>query len=271
MCGCVTGVRRWNARVPSGPYRQGQAVTFQVQVATASSTSVAGLPGICSSSPGQVSLSSADGTPQGSPVTPDRNGWATLTSEPLRSGENSFLVEYSGNCYIAPAQSMPISLTGVAVSGDGGPQDFVLSGASSIAVQAGSSVTLSLSLTPENRFDAPVEFSCSGLPATDSCSVPAALTQSSAVQVPVILCAAPQIGGTAIAALTILFFRPRRRGRVRQRIVLVVTLLFSCVAGCGGGYPIASGEAEVSSYLATVTATSGSIVHAYVVNVAITR
>lgn len=99
-------------KAAGGPYYVGASVMILAKV-----TPPAGMalfvqdPDGMFSQTGTVSLYSADGVLQSGPSAISADGTAGLFTDALAAGKNSFYVTYSGNCYLAPAQSAPVVLT----------------------------------------------------------------------------------------------------------------------------------------------------------------
>jgi len=144
-----------------------------------------------------------------------------------------------------------------------------------LTVNAGSSGTSTVTVTPTNGFDSAVSFSCSGLPAGATCSFsPATVTPPGTASTTLTVATSattaalhrrsrPVLPGAVLAAAFCCFgFRRRRR---LQLLVLVavsaigLSLLTACGSGSsGGGSSGGSGSQPVTSTV-TVTATSGTL------------
>jgi hypothetical protein len=146
-------------------------------------------------------------------------------------------------------------------------------------IPAGLAGGATLSIAPLFGFDAPVTFSCSGLPAGDSCSfipqtIPAlsiaqgatgytaltihTATSSASLRNPGQSPFAPHGPYAPVGTLTVaaLLFGIRKRKRL---LLMVVLVLGTAGAGMLGG--CASGSVSLPTHAFTLTATSGSVVH----------
>ena len=149
--------------------------------------------------------------------------------------------------------------------------DFLLSASSrSIAISPGGQAMLTLTVTPENGFDSPVTFACSGVPSGATCSfdqdtiTPSAgaatsqLTISTSVQTSALRPESrPFFPLTALATIVCLFGWKERRHTVHW--LALAALVFAgmgLLLGCGGGIHLSSVPA---SSTVTVTATSGTM------------
>jgi hypothetical protein len=159
------------------------------------------------------------------------------------------------------------------------PPNFSL-GASpaSLTIDSGDQGTVTLSVTPQNGFDSPVSFACSGLPAGATCSfAPATVTPSGAAattQLTISVSAQssalqpasrPFFTFTALA-VTLCLFGWRRRHSWHPWLILAVAYVgLGLFSGCGGGAtsptptssPTPAPTATTSTV--TVTATSGAL------------
>ncbi|MFC5863728.1 chitobiase/beta-hexosaminidase C-terminal domain-containing protein [Acidicapsa dinghuensis] len=152
------------------------------------------------------------------------------------------------------------------------PPTFSLTASlSSLTVKSGGSGIVILTATPQNGFSAPINFSCSGLPAGATCSFdPTSVTPSGgATTTQLTFNTSPQSASSSrlfaresIALTAVLcLFGVKRRSRVYTWLVVIAVaggmMLFS---GCGGGGSSGSGSTSTPiTSSVTVTATSGSI------------
>jgi Chitobiase/beta-hexosaminidase C-terminal domain/Legume lectin domain len=161
------------------------------------------------------------------------------------------------------------------------PPNFTL-GASpaSLTVDSGNQGTVTLSVTPQNGFNSPVSFACSGLPTGATCSfAPATVTPSGAVATTQLTISAsaqssalrsrpqPFLPYTALV-VTVCLFGWRKRHSWHPWLLLVVAYaglgLFSgCGGSTGGGAttptPSPTPAPAATSATVTVTATSGTL------------
>lgn len=91
-----------------------------------------------------------------------------LTATVYGTGPQQIVAQYSGDSSYSSSTSSPISVTG---AGPVPTPTFTLAAnPSSLSIAAGMTGTATLSVTPQNGFNSPVTFSCSGLPANSSCN-----------------------------------------------------------------------------------------------------
>jgi hypothetical protein len=94
------------------PYQVGQKATFSVQVSVPAGQPLYGPDKnqkYYYSGPG-VTLYTGDGVLVSGPVAPDETGAATIVSNALAAGNNTFYAVYSGNYYVLPSQSSTVTL-----------------------------------------------------------------------------------------------------------------------------------------------------------------
>ena len=127
--------------------------------------------------------------------------------------------------------------------------------------------TVSVTVTPQNGFNAPVSFACSGLPAGATCAfTPATVTPTAgpgttALSITLAKVAAavphrsnPLFPEATLATIALCFFGFRRRYRLQGLVLLVVaTLGLGLLSGC------ATGTNQSTTATVTVTATSGAL------------
>jgi hypothetical protein len=143
----------------------------------------------------------------------------------------------------------------------------------SLTVNAGSSGTATISVTPLNGFNAAVLFGCSGLPSGASCSfspttvTPSGATASTTLTVTVPATTAtlgrnrrPLFPAAALAAILCCFGRKKRR-RLQLLLLLTVSGIgLSLLNGCNSGGSITGPSSpQPSTSTVTVSATSGSL------------
>ena len=184
-----------------------------------------------------------------------------LTATVYGTGTQEIVAHYSGDSNHGSSTSSAVSVTG---AGPAPAPTFTLAAnPSSLSIAAGMTGSATLSVTPQNRFNSAVTFSCSGLPANSTCSFsPSSVTpsgaaatttltiatnvQSAANQVP-----ARALRGAVISIALLLGFVPlagvrfARRGRgsscTGDRFWMfllfagTVALTMTLVVGCSGG------------------------------------
>jgi len=151
--------------------------------------------------------------------------------------------------------------------------------AASLTVDSGGQGTVMLMVTPENGFDSPVSFACSGLPAGATCSfAPSTVTPSGAAATTELTISAsaqssalqpgsrPFFPLTELALTVCLFACRKPRGRHRWLLLAVAYAGLGLVSGCGGGGGTSSTSTPTSpttpastTSTVTVTATSGTL------------
>jgi N-acetylneuraminic acid mutarotase len=157
------------------------------------------------------------------------------------------------------------------------PPTFTFADApTSLTVSSGSQQSTSLTVTPQNGFNATVSFACSGLPANATCSFnPTTVTPSGAAATTQLTIAVnaqasavrpgsrPFMPATGLAIATCFFFWRRRRLLSGALVLALVLAGVELLAGCGGGGAGSGGGSpgggSPQSYTVTVTATSGTI------------
>lgn len=147
------------------------------------------------------------------------------------------------------------------------PQSFTFSVApGTLTIRSGAQGTATLTVTPVNGFNAPVGFSCSGLPTGASCSFgPATITPSGAAvssQLTITtiiraastpLCPSPLLTASALATVLWIFPRKKRRSLLFAFLVPAITML-TLISGCSGEGSHSSGNTTVSTVTVTATA-----------------
>ena len=251
----------------SGPYQAGQTVTLNVSVKGPAGDDLDG-PASSGSffTAGTVSLYDAAGKLDAS-ATLTTSGSAVFTTPALAAGANSFYVSYSGSAYAAPSQSAIVVLNAPAQAAD-----FTFGGPSALSLTAGSSTSTSLTITPLYGFNQTIQLSCTGLPAGYTCTVPANLTPAGTTTVPVTMAAPLAALAGVIPLAFLILLRAKANKRFNRIVVLaVVVLAATLTTGCGGAVQNGGASAQGSqSFLATVTATSGSISHQLTIQVSVT-
>jgi len=251
----------------SGPYQTGQTVTLHVSVTGPAGSALASpAAGNSFFTAGTLCLYDSSGNLKSSAAL-GGNGTANLTTV-LVSGANGFYVSYSGSAYAAPSQSSIFVLNAATQ-----PVDFTLNGAGAVTLKAGSSTSMSLTITPLNGFDQAIQFSCTGIPAGYTCTMPATLTLAATTSVTVTFASspAPLAAAIPIAFLILLMTGPKKRVNYLASISAMV-LAAALIGGCAAGVPNSGSSIQgIPSYLATVTAASGSISHQVTIEVSVTQ
>jgi N-acetylneuraminic acid mutarotase len=154
--------------------------------------------------------------------------------------------------------------------------DFSLAATpASSTVAAGQYGTTSISVTPTNGFSSTVSFTCSGLPYGATCIFsPQTVTPSAGVASTTLNIttnvsmaairhpAGPLFPFSALAALVCCIGWKRRRLSQLAVLIAVSVIGFSLLTGCGGGNSGGVSSAPQSAtYIITVNASSGSLVH----------
>jgi hypothetical protein len=249
--------------------KAGQTITFTANIVPASNAAVP---------TGTVDFVN-DQTVLG--TVPLNSGEASLQTAALSPGPHTITALYSGDASYAASTSNILNIT-VSSFGD---YALALSG-SSLQVSPGSSATLTVTVTPQNGFAAPVAFACTGLPAGAACnfnpssimpqansaavtsmsvSVPAAL---SGVHIPL-----PQMPSSdslfwlwLIAAILCLASAKKHADpvcvRLRSFRLLIVAAGCSCLFGCAFGGSNSNAQLSTenrTAYIVTVTAGGANV------------
>ena len=133
----------------------------------------------------------------------------------------------------------------------------------SLTIAPGGQSSLTLSVTPQNGFDSPVSFACSGLPSGSTCSfAPTTVTPSGAAATTQLTVSAsaqasavapasrPLFPFTALAAVVFLFGWRKRYGWNHWLLLAVLCSGLGFLSGCGGG-----GSTSTSSSTTTASPT----------------
>lgn len=198
----------------------------------------------------------------GSPVS-ITIGAATYSTDSLSAGTHSITAQYSGDSNYAPSTSavLSVQIQGTAVA----------TSSPSTSVNAGGSVTETVTITDEGGLNGTTTFSCSGLPQGATCVFnPQTVTGSGSTTLTVTTTGATtamwaKAGGTVLVCL-ILFCCPARRFRRRLMLSATMGLLIMTTTGCGGASNANNGgggggggsTTPAGTYTVTVTATTNS-------------
>jgi len=209
------------------------------------------------------------GTPAAGNIPSSRFGSATWTD----SRGNFWLFGGQGfNILNDDWEYMPSAPTAVL------PPNFSLSStASTLTINSGSQGSLTLTVTPQNGFNAAVTFACSGLPTSATCSFsPSSITPSgSAITTQLTIAASasasaqrlgpnPFLPAAGLALAGCLFAFTRRRALRLWLLPLAAIAIFGALTACGGGSNSGGGGGggggiQPTTATVTVTATSGTL------------
>lgn len=155
-------------QVAAGPYQVGETATLNVQVSVPAGQPLYGPDKnekYYYSGPG-ITLYSSDGVLVSGPVVPDESGAATIVSNALTAGNNTFYAVYSGNNYVLPSQSATVTLS-AASSSSAIATDTTLSASSTTVETLPFSVTLTAHVVQASGTQIPegtVSISDNGVP-----------------------------------------------------------------------------------------------------------
>jgi hypothetical protein len=187
----------------------------------------------------------------------------TLASE----GVNAITATYNGSGNFAASTSAPVNIT---VGTASATSDFRIEGPSSITVSGSANTAISLQIIPVNGFNQTIQLSCSGLPAGESCSLPANVTPSSAMAIMLTIASTSTVTLAGMPGCLLLLFLARRKRKLIVAFMLIAATVL--ISGCVGKSTIVNSPAAPSqTYPVTIMATSGSITHQFVVNVTLNR
>jgi subtilase family serine protease len=263
----------------SGPYQAGQTVTLTVSVTGPVGDGLAG-PAASNSSTnsfftaGTVSLYDTAGNLE--TLAALSNSGAADLALTLAAGANRFYVAYSGSAYASASQSAIVILYAATE-----PADFTLSGSSAVSLTAGSSTSAPLTITPLNGFNQTIQLSCTGLPAGYTCTLPATLTPAATTSVTVTFASTSATLAGAIPLAFLILLLPGTKKRVNffaalhlkhLAALVIIVLAATLTDGCASaGQNSGSSTHGSQIYLATVTASSGSISHQLAIEVTVTQ
>ncbi len=150
------------------------------------------------------------------------------------------------------------------------------SAADAVSLAAGSSTSAPLTIAPLNGFNQTIQLSCTGLPAGYTCTLPATLTPAGTTAVTVTFASASATLAAAIplAFLILLVSGANKRAQSVNPFaaLAIVVLAATMTTGCASGVQNTRSSVQGSqSYLATVTASSGSISHQLAIEVTVTQ
>ncbi len=211
----------------------------------------------------------------------------SIPASQLAPGEHTVQVFYSGDAIYGPASSGTSSFV---VGSPAYAGDFTLSPLSQKLTLSHLAIAspLTYTVTPVNGFNAPVAFTCSGLPAYTSCVFSSASVQNAgssqgttSLQINFNVASAASGGsaplgqgrdGLALAGMiaVVLPLVWRRRGRMPRLALLLLGLTALCgINGCGSGYLQGPGVTPMGSYTVTVTATAPNVTHIATINLTV--
>ena len=141
---------------PTGPYQVGQTVTLNMQVSVPTGQPLYGPDKnekYYYSGPG-ITLYTSNGVLVSGPIVPDESGAATIVSNALAAGNNTYYASYSGNDYVLPSQSSTVTF--VAANPSSIATNTTLSAGSTEVQTLPSSVTLTAQVVQESGSQIPV-------------------------------------------------------------------------------------------------------------------
>jgi hypothetical protein len=197
---------------------------------------------------------------------------ATALVTLTQSGMYTLSASYAGDANFAAGASPNYALT---VTGLAPAPDFSVSIApTALTVASGQSGSATVTITPQNGFNAAVSFTCSGLQAGASCGfAPATVTPSGAAAATTLTVSVsanasagprnstPLFPGTGVTLAIAFFWISRKKRRLSRMLLILAAGIagLSVLTGCGSSTP--PPPAPVTSSV-TVTATAGSLQHA---------
>jgi hypothetical protein len=144
-----------------------------------------------------------------------------------------------------------------------------------LTLNSGGSGAVTVTVTPANGFNSPVNFTCSGLPAGATCTFsPATVTPAGAAATTQLTISAGQSATlrpdshspfpASMLALAVCIFSCRRRRAMQFLLLALAVITFGLATACGGGGSGSGGGGggggtQSQTYPVTVTATSGTV------------
>jgi hypothetical protein len=230
----------------------GQAITLTATVAPASAT------GTISFKDGTTAIGSATLA----------SGKGVLAIGTLSVGTHSLSAAYSGDAADSPSTSNTVTVTITPANAPSPDYGLTLS-SSTLAISQASPGSLTVSVAPENGFNASLSFACTGLPSGWGCTFAPPTLSGSAPESTALTVSStssskllPAPTGLLLALVSPLPLFFLRRGRWMLLLLFVV-----CLTGCGGSSSPSSSTgsstggsqpAQSSTYNVTVTASGTS-------------
>ena len=236
----------------------GQTITLSANVAPTSGTS---------KPTGTVTFQDGSTAIGSSPLAA---GAGTLAISTLSIGTHSLTAAYGGDASDSPSASKPISVTITAATTPPPTPvaDYGLTlSSSALSMTQATSGSLTVSVAPENGFNASLSFACSGLPSGWGCSFAPSTVSGSAPESTQLtvsatnssrLMASPTGLLLALVSPIPLFLFGLSKGRLRRaEWILLFIFLLAALAGCGTSFKDPQ-PAQSSTYNVTVTASGTS-------------
>lgn len=278
-------------------FRGSTSAVSEVQITVPTTTTVTVASSAVAGAPVTITatVTASPGTPAGSVTFKDgnnvlgmatlTNGTGTFTTATLAAGAHSLSATYTGDTTFMSSASPAASLS-VA-------QDFTVGGPTtpSLSVVAGQSAALTITIASQpGGFTAPVQFSCSGLPALTSCTftpaqvTPGATGATSNLSIATTARTLALLRSRSSAPFYALFLpcfglvflgggQKRRVRAVVLGMVMFLCILFMNACGGGGGASGNQGKTQTGTpagtYTIVVSAQSGSITHTINVNLTV--
>jgi glycosidase len=264
------GATRTTLASSPNPSNFGQSVTLTATVATSGSQMASG------------TVTFRDGSAILAAPTVNGSGVTTYATSSLTVGQHSITAAYNGDS--SNAASISTILTETVNTADFG----LSSSPNNATVAAGQAGVFTLSATSQGTFAAPINFSCTGLPALASCRFnPATVTPSSGAVTTTLTIAtaahtaflAPPVsdyranplyvswlGLVIVLIATLALARLKRRNLMSYVLVVLMTGISLLQAACGGAsmnnnLPNGIGGTPAGTYTVVVVGTGGSTQH----------